>query len=411
MTVPILAREQALGTINLVTTSESGRNFTTEYLALAQALAARAALAIENARHYRSAQIELAERRRVQDALRESEQRFRIALADSDISVYTQDSELRYTWVYKGSTSEELTHLYGKTDADFLIPEDGANLMAIKRRVLESGVEGRYIVRATAVGRPPGFYDTVFAPLRDASGDIIGVTGAVNDITERKRAQDALAAQQAEISALNTRLQRAMSETHHRVKNNLQVIAALLDMQEMLYRDAVPMSEIVRLRHHVKALSTIHDLLTHQAKNDAEVYDLSVLDAIEQLVPIIQGVVMSRTIEFSVDDLRMPVRQSTALTVLVNELVSNAVKHGQGAIRLAFATQNGRAMLEVTDEGPGFAPDFDPVTAANTGLELILTLAQLDLQGEARFENRAEGGGRVVVEFPIPGLTRTVGEQ
>jgi two-component sensor histidine kinase len=107
----------------------------------------------------------------------------------------------------------------------------------------------------------------------------------------------------------------------------------------------------------------------------------------------------------------MPVRQSTSLTVLVNELVSNAVKHGRGAIRLALTTRDGRALLEVTDEGPGFPAGFDPVTAANTGLELIQTLARLDLQGDTRFENIQGGGARVVVEFPIPGLTRTVGEQ
>jgi two-component sensor histidine kinase len=237
------------------------------------------------------------------------------------------------------------------------------------------------------------------------------MTGTVNDITTRKRAQDAVAAKQAEIGDLNVRLQRSMSETHHRVKNNLQVISALLDMQEMQYGESVPISEIARVRQHVQALSTIHDLLTFQAKTDAEVFDLSVKDAMEKLVPMIQGMVTGRAIALSVEELRMPVRQSTTFAVLVNELVSNAVKHGKGDIHVAFYTRDGVAVLEVCDNGTGFPDEFDAMTSANTGLELIQTLAELDLQGKARFENRLGGGARVVIEFPIPNLERTRGEQ
>jgi two-component sensor histidine kinase/PAS domain-containing protein len=411
MIVPILARERVLGIITFITTQESGQNYTDEALLLAEGLATRAALAIENARLYRAAQEELTERRRVQEALERSEARFRFALANSDISVYMQDRDLRYTWVYSGKTNEERTRIYGKTDDEFLEAVDAARLTEIKRRVLQTGVEERHIARATYRGQEPEYFDTVFAPLRDAEGTVVGVTGTVTDVTERKKAQDALVQHQAEIEALNVRLQRSMSETHHRVKNNLQVISALLDMQEMQHEDVVPISEIVRLRQHIKSLSAIHDLLTFQAKKDAEVYDLSVKEAIDKLVPMLQAMVAGRTIVVSVEDLRMPVRQSTTLTVLVNELVSNALKHGKGRIDLAFFTRNGNAVLEVRDEGPGFPESFDPVTGANTGLELVQTLARLDLQGETRFENRGGGGAWAVVEFPIPSKSRTTGER
>ena len=411
MIVPIVARETVLGAISFVTTTESGRRYTGDDVALAEALAARAALAIDNARLYRAAQQELAERRRVQDALRASEERFRFALTDSDISVYVQDRDLRYTWVYSGNASRELTHIYGKTDADIMIGEDAACLTDIKRRVLQTGLEERHVVRATILGREPGFYDTVFAPVRDKQGAVTGVTGTVCDITARRRAEDAVAKQQAEISALNVRLQRSMSETHHRVKNNLQVISALLDMQEMQYVDAVPVTEINRLRHHVQALSTVHDLLTFQAKNDAEVYDLSIRDAVEKLVPIIQGMAVARPIQYEIEDMRMPVRQITAFTVLMNELIANSIKHGRGAIDLALRIRGERALLEVSDEGPGFPAGFDPVTAANTGLDLVQTLARLDLAGAARFGNTPRGGARVTIDFPVPSLARTAGEQ
>ncbi|MCW3052009.1 MAG: domain S-box, partial [Chthonomonadales bacterium] len=370
MIVPIIGRESILGAITYITTQESGHNYTQADLAQAEGLAARAALAIENARLYRLAQEELTERRRIQDALYASEQRFRFALANSSIIVYTQDRDLRYTWIYDGILNGENSRVCGSTDADIMEPDEAAHITAIKQRVLRTGIEERHVIRATPPGEETRYLDTSFAPLRDAAGDILGVTGTANDITVRKKTQDALVEHQAVIETLNVRLQRSMRETHHRVKNNLQVVSALLDMQEIQYADTVPVSEIARLRQHIQALSTIHDLLTHQARTDADVLELSVREAMEKLVPTIQSLVTGRAIAFAIEDLRMPVRHVTTLTVLVNELVSNAIKHGQGEIHLAFAVREGRAVLEVLDRGPGFPDRFDVATAANTGLEL-----------------------------------------
>jgi nitrate/nitrite-specific signal transduction histidine kinase len=59
-------------------------------------------------------------------------------------------------------------------------------------------------------------------------------------------------------------------------------------------------------------------------------------------------------------------------------------------------------MFTVCDDGPGFAAEFDPVTAAHTGLELVDNIARHDLRAEVCYENRSQGGGRVVVSFPLP---------
>lgn len=402
MIVPMTARGRTLGAISFVATHESRRHYTESDLVLAEGLAIRAALAIDNARLYCAAQEELAERRHVEEALRMSEERFRFALATSDISVYMADRDLRYTWIYSGRAGGELSRLYGKTDADFLIAEDAALLKKIKQRVLETGIEERHIVRATYLGAAPRFFDTVFAPLRDATGEIVGITGTVNDITERKKAQDALAQHQTQVELLNMQLQRSMRETHHRVKNNLQIVMSLVNMQQMQYADYVPASELVRLTQHIKALASIHDLLTHQAQAGMEVSTISITEIIERLMPTVQGAVAGRNITVAVQDLYLPVRQSTAVAVLINELVSNALKHGKGEIRISFDVEDNTAILQVQDEGPGFPENFTPGSAANTGLDLIASLSQMDLRGGVRYENRQEGGARVVIRFPVP---------
>jgi PAS domain S-box-containing protein len=227
-----------------------------------------------------------------------------------------------------------------------------------------------------------------------------------DDITEQLQTENERAQHLQEIESLNVRLQRAMSETHHRVKNNLQVIMALLNMETMEHAEAVPATNIKEIAQHVQALSVIHDILTGQARSDALVSDLSVRAALEKLLPTIQGMVEGRELNYTVEDARISIQQSSSLAMLVNELVSNAVKHGRGDIELRFAVTSGLARLEVTDQGPGFPNGFDPKVNANTGMELIESLAQWDLRGEVYYENRPtiDGGGAcVLVEFPLTG--------
>ena len=85
---------------------------------------------------------------------------------------------------------------------------------------------------------------------------------------ERARADKLVKARAKEIADLNVRLKRAMTETHHRVKNNLQMISAMIEMQTILHRDekTVPIEEFIQLKAHVHTLATVHDLLTKSVK-------------------------------------------------------------------------------------------------------------------------------------------------
>ena len=125
------------------------------------------------------------------EALRESEERFRVALKGSPIVVWNQDKELRHTWIYDPHPGLKTEETIGKTDEQLLPPDDAAHLTEIKRGVLESGVAAREEVRTTIAGET-FFYDLTVEPLRDLAGDIVGIACASMDITERKRAEEAL---------------------------------------------------------------------------------------------------------------------------------------------------------------------------------------------------------------------------
>ena len=101
------------------------------------------------------------------------------------------------------------------------------------------------------------------------------------------------------------------------------------------------------------------------------------------------------------EDMPVPLRHGSSLAILVNELVSNAVKHGREDVSVCLKRDGEGALLEVCDDGAGFPDGFDAVAAAHTGLELVEQVARWDLQGTVRYENRPEGGARVTVSFPL----------
>ena len=208
-----------------------------------------------------------------------------------------------------------------------------------------------------------------------------------------------LAEQNALTTALNDRLKRAMQETHHRVKNNLQIVSALAEIQ--MNGDMVPTSALQRIVSHVRTLAALHDILTQRVKDNTSTAMLDTTETFSRLLPLLQGSIGTRRIHSEIAEIMLPINNSASLSLLVSELISNAVKHGKGDISVTLRREEDRASLTVADRGRGFPDGFDPRKAANTGLELILSLARHDLRGEITFENGPEGGAQVVVTFPV----------
>ncbi|MFN6514599.1 MAG: response regulator [Nostoc sp. CreGUA01] len=127
------------------------------------------------------------ERQRADNALRQSEERFRVALKNSPIFVYNQDKELRYTWVYNPSYGLKVEQILGKKDVDIICAEDAQRLTTIKLGVLNSGMGAREEVSITTK-QTTRYYDLTVEPLRNESQAVVGVTCASIDITERQAA-------------------------------------------------------------------------------------------------------------------------------------------------------------------------------------------------------------------------------
>jgi PAS domain S-box-containing protein len=133
---------------------------------------------------------DVSERKAADDAMRRNEERFRVALKDTPITVFNQDRDLRYTWIYNPQTYWQ-HEVIGKTDAEIIGAKKAAGLTELKRRVLKTGVALRQELMIPHNGGSYAF-DVTVEPLFDQAGNVIGITGASMDIAQLRELTDRL---------------------------------------------------------------------------------------------------------------------------------------------------------------------------------------------------------------------------
>ncbi len=144
---------------------------------------------------------ESAARKLAEQAHQAERERFELALKDSPVVIFTQDTNLRYTWIYNPHPGFDPQTVLGKTDAEMLPAADAAHLMEIKRRVLETGQSAREEVHTT-IDNQSFHYDLSVDPLHNETGQIVGVRCATVDVTETVLTKEARQASEAKYRLL-----------------------------------------------------------------------------------------------------------------------------------------------------------------------------------------------------------------
>lgn len=327
----------------------------------------------------------------------EGEEIFRAVFETARDSIFIKDRDLKYIRMnpaMKTFINKPEGEIIGKTDIELLGEAEGKKAMGQERRALKGEVVADEPV--ISVGGEQRFFHSVKVPLYDVSGEIVGICGFARDITERKEAEEKIESSLQEKEVL-------LREIHHRVKNNMQIISSLLKLQSGYIRDELYADMLKDSQNRIKTMALVHEKL-YRSK------EFSRIDTGDYIRNLTKSITRSYAIDTSrisvtvdCNDFSFGIDTAIPCGLVINELISNSLKHGfpdgrEGEVRVSIRSlENGTFELVVTDNGVGMPEEIDFRNTETLGLQLVTTLSENQLGG--RIELKREGGTEFRIRF------------
>ena len=221
--------------------------------------------------------------------------------------------------------------------------------------------------------------------------DKIGAIVLLQNVTELRRRDRELVTKDATIR-----------EIHHRVKNNLQTVSALLRLQSRRIEDPAAAAALDEAVRRIASIAVVHETLSNSTQTTVafdEVLSSLVTHALE-LSPRMSELTIERTGEIG----SLESRVATPLSLVVTELIHNALEHGlyeSGTkLRIELQRYSNEALVTISDDGIGLPDGFDLLTSANLGLQIVRTLTENELKGELKLES-TDKGTQAKLRFPL----------
>lgn len=257
----------------------------------------------------------------------------------------------------------------------------------------EEGVNTRLngkVLRRVEIDNQGATIDLLVLPLL-AGSDRIGAIVLLQNVTELRRRDRELVTKDATIR-----------EIHHRVKNNLQTVSALLRLQARRIEDPGAASALDEAVRRIASIALVHETLSSSGETDVafdEVLTSLITHALE-LSPRMGELSIAREGELG----SLESRLATPLSLVVTELMHNALEHGlaqQGSIlSIKLSRYSNECVITIIDDGIGLPTDFNLATSSNLGLQIVRTLTENELKGTLRLTSTALGT-TAVLRFPL----------
>jgi len=277
---------------------------------------------------------------------------------------------------------------------------EGRNLGEVAEQVVtvspnahEEGVRTRLngkTLRRVEIDNQGATIDLLVLPL-SVGTDKIGAIVLLQNVTELRRRDRELVTKDATIR-----------EIHHRVKNNLQTVSALLRLQSRRIEDPAAAAALDEAVRRIASIALVHETLSNSTKTTVafdEVLSALVTHSLE-LSPRMGELHIERIGEIGLLESRV----ATPLSLVVTELIHNALEHGLAEsgtqLKIELQRYSNEGLVTISDDGVGLPDDFDLLTSANLGLQIVRTLTENELQGELKLESTAKGT-QAKLRFPL----------
>lgn len=237
--------------------------------------------------------------------------------------------------------------------------------------------------------------------IRLESGELVGYLGIAVDLSQQKAEERALLELNRQLVDRKAQMEVLLKEIHHRVKNNLQIIASLVNMQGRQAKEDATRAALGECRTRILAIALVHEQL-YQSKDYTRIPFYEYVERLARHVIAATGSQAPIRVTFELEKLTLPVESAIPCGLILNELLTNAFKHAfpdgrRGTVTVSLSRREGQIELAVTDDGVGLPGDFDVDRAGSLGVVLVRDLcAQLG----GTMHVSGQGKTRFAVTFP-----------
>lgn len=355
---------------------------------------------VELAKVNEALQAEITERVAAEGALREGEERYRLATRATQDAIWDWDLITDKLWWNEGIQKifgypADVVGPYINWWYERVHPEDRERVTSGLYSSIDKGEEFwsdeyRYL-------RADGSYAYVFDRgylMHDDRGKPVRMVGAISDLTERKQAEEQIKKSLKEKEVL-------LKEIHHRVKNNLQIVSSLLNLQSGYTSDKKTLEMFRESENRVKSMALIHERL-YQSKDLGKINFANYIQSLGTRLFHSHGV-NPETIKLnlSVSDIFLGIDTAIPCGLIINELISNSMRHAfpdgrNGEISIKIDSNNGKFILIVRDDGVGLPENLDFKNVKSLGLKIVAALAS---QLDGSIEHYSTGGTEFKITF------------
>jgi len=335
---------------------------------------------------------DITERKNAEEKIKKSEEKYRSVVENAADIIMTVSSDNKIQFINHTRPGVSIEQVIGTDIYGYVLPEYNELAKQKLNQVYENGKPQHFEIPGLHTDGSSAWYSANVGPLF-SEDKVTGITLIIRDVSDRKKAEEKIQQSLKEKEVL-------LKEVHHRVKNNLQIILSILNLQYVKVSDKKTLDLLRDVRNRIKAMSFIHELLY-------QTDDFSSINFSEYITNITNNLVYSyspnNTIDLKLDVgiLFLDLDRAIPCGLIINELVTNALKYAfrsrdKGEISISLTQTNDFIRLVIADNGNGFPTGIDYRNTESLGLQLVVTLVE-QLRGEISLDN--SNGTKYTITF------------